>query len=211
VPAPGQRSAAGVQRGDPAAVLQRRHHLRQAGAPRRAGRPLRRQPTAAARSKTFLRGRHLAGLVPRRRQHRLADAAAVGLPRPRRPGRHLLVPARCPGTARRGRPQARRVTGRTPVTAIAATMQAFFTERLIAQRRASPHTIAAYRDTWRLLLRLPAPPPPASPPPDRPGVLAIPPNRSDRTVVTFLPGPETEALLAAPARATRTGRRDHAW
>jgi integrase/recombinase XerD len=39
------------------------------------------------------------------------------------------------------------------VTAIAATMQAFFTERLIAQRRASPHTIAAYRDTIRLLLR----------------------------------------------------------
>jgi len=29
------------------------------------------------------------------------------------------------------------------VTAIAATMQAFFTDRLIAQRRASPHTIAA--------------------------------------------------------------------
>jgi integrase/recombinase XerD len=38
------------------------------------------------------------------------------------------------------------------VTAIAATMQAFFTERLISQRRASPHTIAAYRDTLRLLL-----------------------------------------------------------
>ncbi len=36
------------------------------------------------------------------------------------------------------------------MTAIAATMQAFFTERLIAQRRASPHTIAAYRvlRTW---------------------------------------------------------------
>ena len=32
------------------------------------------------------------------------------------------------------------------MTAIAATMQAFFTERLISQRRASPHTIAAYRD-----------------------------------------------------------------
>ena len=38
------------------------------------------------------------------------------------------------------------------MTAIAATMQAFFTERLIGQRRASPHTIAAYRDTLRLLL-----------------------------------------------------------
>jgi integrase/recombinase XerD len=31
-------------------------------------------------------------------------------------------------------------------------MQAFFTERLMAQCHASPHTIAAYRDTFRLLL-----------------------------------------------------------
>lgn len=32
-------------------------------------------------------------------------------------------------------------------------LQAFFTDRLIGQRRASPHTVAAYRDTFRLLLR----------------------------------------------------------
>jgi integrase/recombinase XerD len=38
------------------------------------------------------------------------------------------------------------------MTALAPTMQAFFTERLIGQRQASPHTIAAYRDTFRLLL-----------------------------------------------------------
>ena len=38
------------------------------------------------------------------------------------------------------------------MTAAAATVQAFFTERLARQRRASPHTIAAYRDTIRLLL-----------------------------------------------------------
>ncbi len=38
------------------------------------------------------------------------------------------------------------------MTAIAATVQAFFTERLVRQRRASPHTVAAYRDTLRLLL-----------------------------------------------------------
>jgi integrase/recombinase XerD len=38
------------------------------------------------------------------------------------------------------------------VTAIAPTLQAFFTDRLITQRQASPHTIAAYRDTVRLLL-----------------------------------------------------------
>jgi site-specific recombinase XerD len=149
------------------------------------------------------------------------------------------------------------------VTAIAATMQAFFTERLIAQRRASPHTITAYRDTLRLLLGfaaqrtrtppcrldiadLDAPmisafldhlehqrgntirsrnarlaaihslfsfaalrhPEHAA---DIARVLAIPPKRSDQTIVTFLTSTETEALLAAPDRATRTGRRDHAW
>ena len=38
------------------------------------------------------------------------------------------------------------------MTCIAATVQAFFTERLTRQRRASPHTVAAYRDTLRLLL-----------------------------------------------------------
>lgn len=35
---------------------------------------------------------------------------------------------------------------------LAPTLQAFFAERLIGQRQASPHTIAAYRDTLRLLL-----------------------------------------------------------
>ena len=35
---------------------------------------------------------------------------------------------------------------------LAPTLQAFFTDRLTRQRNASPHTIAAYRDTQRLLL-----------------------------------------------------------
>jgi integrase/recombinase XerD len=39
------------------------------------------------------------------------------------------------------------------MSALAPALQAFFTERLITQRNASPHTIAAYRDTFRLLLR----------------------------------------------------------
>lgn len=34
-----------------------------------------------------------------------------------------------------------------------ALLQAFFTDRLITQRRASPHTIASYRDTFCMLLR----------------------------------------------------------
>jgi hypothetical protein len=35
------------------------------------------------------------------------------------------------------------------MSALAPTLQAFFTERLIGQRQASPHTITAYRDTLR--------------------------------------------------------------
>jgi site-specific recombinase XerD len=35
---------------------------------------------------------------------------------------------------------------------LAPTLQAFFSERLIRERHASPHTIAAYRDTMKLLL-----------------------------------------------------------
>jgi integrase/recombinase XerD len=38
------------------------------------------------------------------------------------------------------------------MTAIAPIMQAFFTNRLMSQLHASPHTIASYRDTMRLLL-----------------------------------------------------------
>ena len=39
------------------------------------------------------------------------------------------------------------------MSALAPSMQAYFTDRLIAQRGASPNTIAAYRHTFRLLLR----------------------------------------------------------
>jgi integrase/recombinase XerD len=38
------------------------------------------------------------------------------------------------------------------MSALAPTLQAFFTDRLQRQRHASPQTVAAYRDTWRLLL-----------------------------------------------------------
>jgi len=38
------------------------------------------------------------------------------------------------------------------MTALAPTLQAFFTERLARQKNASPHTVASYRDTLRLLL-----------------------------------------------------------
>jgi site-specific recombinase XerD len=39
------------------------------------------------------------------------------------------------------------------MTALAPALQAFFTNRLITQRNCSPQTIAAYRDTFTLLLR----------------------------------------------------------
>ena len=35
---------------------------------------------------------------------------------------------------------------------LALLLEGFFTRRLMAQRRASPHTIGSYRDTFRLLL-----------------------------------------------------------
>ena len=38
-------------------------------------------------------------------------------------------------------------------TGFPTLLEMFFTRRLIAQRRASPHTIASYRDTFRLLLQ----------------------------------------------------------
>jgi len=38
------------------------------------------------------------------------------------------------------------------VSAFAPLLQAFFTDRLIGQRRASAHTVTGYRDTFRLLL-----------------------------------------------------------
>jgi site-specific recombinase XerD len=39
------------------------------------------------------------------------------------------------------------------MTALAPSLQAYFTDRLITQRNSSPQTIAAYRDAFRLLLR----------------------------------------------------------
>jgi integrase/recombinase XerD len=39
------------------------------------------------------------------------------------------------------------------MSALAPLLESFFTDRLIGQQAASPHTLAAYRDTFRLLLR----------------------------------------------------------
>lgn len=145
---------------------------------------------------------------------------------------------------------------------IAGLLQRFFTERLVRQQRASPHTIASYRDAFRLLLRFAQ---------ERLGktpvslalddldaalvgafldhveqhrrntprtrnvrlaaihafchyvainepahldrcrrILAIPVKRHERRPIAYLTRPEIDALLAAPAVATRLGRRDRA-
>lgn len=147
------------------------------------------------------------------------------------------------------------------MTALAPTMQAFFTQRL-TQRGASPHTVAAYRDSLRLLLGYLHDTTGTEPSrldfddldAERIGafldhletdrhvsaatrnarlaaihslfrfaslrhpehaetigrVLAIPPKRTSQDTVCFLTAAETEALLGAPDRSHRTGRRDHA-
>ena len=154
------------------------------------------------------------------------------------------------------------MVGGPVMTLIAATLQTFFTDRLVQQRQASPRTVAAYRDTLRLLLGFVH---------HRQGiqpalmdwtdldaatvtaflhhleterhnsirtrnvrltairslfayaalrhpehamliqqVLAIPPKRFDKRIVTFLTPPEVDALIAAPAQSRWEGRRDRA-
>lgn len=148
------------------------------------------------------------------------------------------------------------------MSALAPALQAYFTDRLISQRAASPNTIAAYKLTFRLLLafasRRTGKPPSgldiaevdapliaafldhlerdrhnavatrnnrlaaihslfgylALHHPEHAGsiqrVLAIPPKRTERNLVTYLTDHEIEALLDACDQTTWTGRRDHA-
>lgn len=42
---------------------------------------------------------------------------------------------------------------KTTTTSLAPLLERFFTQRLMQQRQASPHTISSYRDTFRLLLK----------------------------------------------------------
>lgn len=41
----------------------------------------------------------------------------------------------------------------TTATRLAPLLERFFLQRLMQQRRVSPHTISSYRDTFRLLLK----------------------------------------------------------
>jgi integrase/recombinase XerD len=146
------------------------------------------------------------------------------------------------------------------MTALAPTLQAFFTDRLALQRQASGHTVAAYRDALRMLIVFAAQQAGKSPSrldiadldaqtvgaflnhlendrgnsartrnarlaaihslfgyaavrhpehaSDIQRVLAIPPKRFDKALITYLTEDEITALLAAPDLATWTGRRD---
>lgn len=148
------------------------------------------------------------------------------------------------------------------MTAVAPTLQAFFTDRLARQRQASPRTVESYRDTLRLLLCFVQATAGKTPATlewndlDEPvitafldhletqrhnsartrnlrltairslftyaalrhpehaatiqKVLAIPPKRFDKKVITFLNADEAAALLDAPDQARWEGRRDRA-
>lgn len=148
------------------------------------------------------------------------------------------------------------------MSVVAPTLEAFFSERLTTQRRASPHTIASYRDCWKLLLAYVHETTGVAPSkldftdldakvigdfldhlererglsvrsrnvrlaairslfayaalrhPEHAAligrVLAIPPKRSERTLVNFLLPAEVDALLNSPDPSSRTGRRDRA-
>ncbi len=143
---------------------------------------------------------------------------------------------------------------------LAPILQGFFTDRLARQKKASPNTVAAYRDTCKLLLAFTQEQTGKAPSrlsladldaaligeflqhlEDRRGngsatrnarlaavhslfryaaprapehaavisqVLAIPPRRRERAIVSYLTPDETDALLAAPDRGTWHGRRD---
>ena len=108
---------------------------------------------AAARPETLLRGPHPARLVSRaartsRRRSRRCRPTWGTANQPPPTGT-----CRPPRNCSRWPPPARtRLVGGAVMTLIAPTLQAFFTDRLTQQRQASPRTIAAYRDTLRLLL-----------------------------------------------------------
>lgn len=91
-------------------------------------------------------------LAPDGNRYRSRHGCFVHLSRPCQPGRDLLVPLCCPRTDGIGCRTAGPAIRGAVMTALAPTLQAFFTDRLLGQRGASSHTVDAYRTTFRLLL-----------------------------------------------------------
>src|SRR5215472_12495039 len=80
----------------------------------------------------------------------------VYLSRPCPLERHLLVFECNARTDARSRLAPRATLGAAPMshaTSLAPLLERFFTQRLMQERRVSPHTIGSYRDTFRLLLK----------------------------------------------------------
>src|SRR5215471_584249 len=87
---------------------------------------------------------------------RAAIAALECVPRPRARRRYTMVPECLTGADARGDVAARTSLGASAMTAVislAPLLERFFTQRLLQERRVSPHTISSYRDTFRLLLK----------------------------------------------------------
>src|ERR1039458_4936563 len=86
----------------------------------------------------------------------MPPADPVRLPRscPRRG--HAVVSKQLSGTDARSHGAARASLGGSVMitpTSLAPLLQRFFTQRLMQQRQASPHTISSYRDTFRQFLK----------------------------------------------------------
>src|SRR6266702_4224070 len=111
----------------------------------------------------------------------------------------------------------------------APALEAFFTDRLMTQRAASPHTIASYRDTFRLLLGYTRDQHGTQPARldladlDAPviggfltwletarGNSAATRNNRLAAIHSLFRYAALDALLAAPDRSAWNGRRDHA-
>src|SRR6516162_2128159 len=111
--------------------------------------------TAPARLATPLCDRDAAALVACRRPDRTRDADPLDVSRPLEHRRYVLVSLRPPGAAEACGTTPGAPLGRVAmsIATLPALLQSFFTERLLTQRQVSTHTIASYRDTFRLLLR----------------------------------------------------------
>src|SRR6266536_3195180 len=84
------------------------------------------------------------------------SACPVHLLRARPRHRYLLVPVGLPGVDGLGYRAVGTKMGGLAMKSQASfpvLLESFFTQRLMSQRQVSPHTIASYRDTFRLLLQ----------------------------------------------------------
>src|ERR1017187_9386483 len=94
-------------------------------------------------------------MVPHRHGCGSSYAGAVHLPRSPPRQWHLLVFVRrarvvAAGNSTLGAPKRRASLMKVHAT-LSTLLQGYFTQRLIAEMGASPHTVASYRDTFRLL------------------------------------------------------------